>query len=78
MYYEIASFASLFRQDIPTQSLRRNDIIAGFIQFCKGLLTTVWFCGELLSREIKFYQNICATGQLRQAENAGVVGKEIK
>jgi hypothetical protein len=36
--YEIASIVSLSRKDIPTQSLRRNGIIAGFIQFCKGLV----------------------------------------
>jgi hypothetical protein len=30
------------------------------------------------SREIKFYQNTYAAEQLRQAETAGIVGKEMK
>jgi len=30
------------------------------------------------NRKIKFYQNTYAAGQLRQAEAAGIVGKEMK
>jgi hypothetical protein len=67
----LRSLAKTFRHGLQD----RNDIIAGFIQFCKGLLTTVLFSGELFNRKIKFYQNIYAAGQLRQAETAGVVGK---
>jgi hypothetical protein len=44
----------------------------------KGKLTMVRLPGELYNRKIKFYQNTYAAGQLRQAETAGVVGKETK